>query len=139
MKIILDSRADLEEAVQLISWLNRPTIDQVVVSIPWLDRNDQKRSEKFLKRLFNDCGCQWGAPTFLITIILSSLTVLREIGITWYTMGLSFLISVCIAFVAKLLSLAWSCWRLKKWFKSTIERTNERERFIKEANYGRLH
>jgi hypothetical protein len=139
MKIILNSRSDLEKAQQFISWLSRPTVDQVVVSIHWLDRAEQKRAEKLLKALLNDCGCQWGAPTFLISFALCILTVLREIDITWCTVGGAFLISACFAFIAKLLSLAWSYWRLRKWFERTVEKQNKRGRLTQEGKYECMH
>ena len=64
MIIKLENQRDLEQASQLVSWLNRPVVDKVVVSLPWLDEGQRARIEKTMKFLFNDCGCLWEVRHF---------------------------------------------------------------------------
>ncbi|MBE9168682.1 hypothetical protein IQ238_14595 [Pleurocapsales cyanobacterium LEGE 06147] len=117
MRIILENTKDLEKAIALISWLNRPSVEQVLVKLPWLEKAEQQQFEKALKFLFNDCGCQWGTPAFLIIFTWYFSTKLREGDFSWNDLGMSLLIGVFTALTAKLLGLAWSHWRLKIWFR----------------------
>ena len=117
MIIKLKNQFDVEQAAQLVSWLNRPSVDNVQVSLPWLDENEQGQSARALKYLFNDCGCLWGGPAFLITFVSYVVIQLHTSAFSWAMLGSAFLIAVGVALVAKFLGLGWSRWRLRVWFQ----------------------
>lgn len=121
------SRRDLDRAAQLVSWLNRPAVDHIVVLLPGLDRFERHRSAKTLKFLFNDCGCIWGAPAFVATFSYVLATHIQANGFSWSILGYSFGIGFCVALVAKLVGLAWSYWRLKVWFERMMSVEAEME------------
>jgi hypothetical protein len=126
MKIVLGNREDIERAISQSSWLNRPTFDQVTVLLPWLNEEQQTRAAKKIKFLFNDCGCMWGGPVFLIVFSVIFFGKISEKGFAWPILGVSFLIGAAAAISAKFLGLAWSCWRLKAWLNK-IRNTDSRE------------
>lgn len=93
------------------TWLGRPLVRSVEVSLPSLDGGARERTARRLRRLFNDCGCLWGAPTFLVTFGVL-LARAWPAGLGWRSVVLAFAVAVAAAFGAKLLALAWSRWRL---------------------------
>ena len=108
MEIVLKSRGDIERIRPLVSWLDRPAIDHVVVLLPWLDGVEQRRLAKRFKFLFNDCGCLWGVPAFLAAFGWLLSTAIHTDGFSWITLGYAFLVGSVAAFAAKLVGLAWS-------------------------------
>ncbi len=113
MILKLKNQADLKEAATYISWLNRPHIESVLVSLPWLGKAEQSRLAKTLRFLFNDCGCLWGSPAFMIAFIYNFSIKLPENSFSFTILGYTFLISGVVALLAKFLGLGWSYWRLK--------------------------
>jgi len=103
---------DLNRAAALASWLNRPSVDVVEVLLPWLDADEQARSAKIIRDLFNDCGCLWGAPAFVVSVAGVLVPQLVSRGWSWPAFGRAILVGVAAGFAGKLLGLAWSRWRL---------------------------
>jgi hypothetical protein len=113
----LEDRDDLDRAVVLVSWLNRPSMEKVRVTLPWLDPSEQARSAAAIHRLFNDCGCLWGGPTFFLVLVGSLTTRFVAAEMSWAAMGVSFLVAMLAAFAAKILGLAVTRWRLLVWLR----------------------
>ena len=113
MKIQLNNRDDVERARSLATWLSRPAVDQVVITIPWLPERQRARLEKRIKYLFNDCGCLWGGPVFLVVFSAVLVTKWSSGGFSWPTLGVSFGIGAMAALTAKFTALACSGVRLK--------------------------
>lgn len=113
MKLVIENSLDLQRAGQLVSWLNRPTVDQVLIALPWIVRAEQQRSAKTLKFYFNDCGCLWGSPAFVAAGAVCLLFGPWDGRSTWAAVGVSLLVAVAAALMAKLAALAWSRRRLK--------------------------
>lgn len=113
----MEDRDDLERAAALVSWLNRPPVEKVLVTLPWLDSKEQVRSANALRDLFNECGCLWGGLTFLVTLTGAFSFQFIQGGLSLTRVAVLVLIAVCSAFTAKLLSLAWSRWRLLAWLQ----------------------
>jgi hypothetical protein len=113
MKLVLETKSDLHQAERLVSWMNRPPVDQVLIRIPWLDGADQQRTAKTIKFYFNDCGCLWGALVFVL--VLTGCLWMEPWGEApwWIAPAYALLASVPAAIAAKLSALAWSWWRLK--------------------------
>ena len=116
MRLVLASRADVLAASRLVRWLNRPAVEQVVVAIPALSERERQRIATKLQGLFNDCGCAWGAPAFLVTLGL------LIVGSPWrhtssgVAVAMTLAGAVAAAVLAKLTALAWSRWRMKALF-----------------------
>jgi len=113
MTLVIQDRRDLHRAGHLVSWLNRPAVDLVQVTLPWLDSREQQRNAKALKFYLNDCGCLWGVPAFVAAFAGCLAMAPSRGGQTWIAVGLSLLVAVAAALVAKLAALAWSRWRLR--------------------------
>jgi hypothetical protein len=108
---------DLERTAASVAWLNRPQVEKVLVMLPWLDADEQNQSATALHHLFNDCGCIWGSLAFLIVFIGAIGNRIIEGDLAWSDVGLSLLLGAFIGFLAKLLRLAWSRWRLTVWLR----------------------
>lgn len=115
MKIVLNNREDIDWAMSQTSWLNRPTCELVIVLLPWLDETQRTRAAKKIRFLFNDCGCLWGGPVFLIVFSVRFFSKISGKSFSWPILGISFLIGAAAAIIAKFLGLAWSRWRLRAW------------------------
>ena len=113
MRLVIESINDLDRAERLVSWLNRASVDQVLIALPWIDGAEQRRIARRLKRYFNDCGCLWGAAIFVFMFICSLSVGPWSNTRTPVVVGVSVLVSVPAALAAKLMALAWSYWRLK--------------------------
>ncbi|MER5918262.1 hypothetical protein ABT124_50570 [Streptomyces sp. NPDC001982] len=113
MRLTLESLDDLKGAARLASWLGRPSVDEVVVRTPWLAAEEQDRSAKAIRRLFNDCGCAVGMAAFAIATAAVLVLQLPRHGWSWAPVGTALLVGVGAAVVGKLLGLAWSCLRLR--------------------------
>ena len=118
MILYLKRQIDLEEASRHIVWLGRPHVESINVALPWLEASEQQKLTKKLQFLFNDCGCLWGTPAFLITFIYFLSTKLSQSVFSWEILGISFLFGIGSALLAKFLGLRWSYWRLKVLFRS---------------------
>jgi hypothetical protein len=113
MILKLDSQRDLQEAMRLVSWLGRPTVQNAHVSLAWFDEAERCRLAERVRFLFNDCGCMWGGPAFLFTFVAFFVPALKEGAFSWSILGLALLLGLVGAFIGKMLGLAWSYWRLK--------------------------
>ncbi|MFE7245761.1 hypothetical protein [Streptomyces sp. NPDC057580] len=109
----MESIDDLRGAATLASWLGRPCVDEVVVRTPWLVAEEQDRSAKEIRRLFNDCGCGVGMTAFVVATTAVLVLQLSRHGWSWAPVGTALLVGVGAAVVGKLLGLAWSCLRLR--------------------------
>jgi len=113
----LATAGDVADAVALVSWLNRPAVNQVSVEIPWLTSSEREDAAARLQRLFNDCGCGWGAFAFLAVLAVRLGPHLRGGEMSWTMLGWAILLSAGAAAGAKMLALAWSRWRLLSWLE----------------------
>ncbi|MFI7245277.1 hypothetical protein [Streptomyces qinglanensis] len=115
MHLVLQRAEDLRRAAALASWLGRPTVDEVVVLLPWLGTGERGRSAETVRRLFNDCGCTAGIAAF--TGAVSAFLVYRLAiapGVfPWPLFGVTVLLGVAAGVCGKLLGLAWSRRRLR--------------------------
>jgi hypothetical protein len=112
----LRDRGDLERASALVSWLHRPSLDDVVVQLPWLSQHERARAASALRRLFADCGCLWGGAAFLL-VTAAGLVVTARGGLAAAELGVTVGAAIAAAFAAKLAGLAWSRWRLRVWLQ----------------------
>ncbi|MEU1803652.1 hypothetical protein [Streptomyces sp. NPDC019937] len=113
MRLNLEWPEDLEHATALASWLGRPSVHEVVVLVPWLDADEQRRSAASIRRLFNDCGCPAGMAGFVVTVGVVLGHQLAVGGWSWPWVGFALLAGVAGGAVGKLLGLAWSRHRLR--------------------------
>jgi hypothetical protein len=120
MIINIKNQKDIEEVLKYVSWLNRPNVDKLILSLPWLSKKQQSKYEKRLKFLFNDCGCLWGGPAFLITFSILFFSKLTTHGISLNFLWKPFLIGIIAAFLGKFLGLRWSYWRIKRYFNEIL-------------------
>jgi hypothetical protein len=119
---------DLQRAGRLASWLHRPSISSVEVGLPWLDEHERRRVGRVLTRSFNDCGCLWGAPAFIGSLLACLVWAPWQIRQLWLEIGVSLPLAVAAALTAKVIALAWSRWRLK-----TVLARMQREWVIRNA------
>jgi hypothetical protein len=117
MRLKLECLEDLKEATALASWLNRPSVREVVVLIPWLDADERERSAKALCRLFNDCGCAVATAAFAAAAGLVIILHPGSPGWSWASFGTAFVAGVAAGVVGKLAGLAWSRLRLRAWLR----------------------
>lgn len=108
----LEDLEDLDRASVLASWLNRPSVEAVRVTLPWLGGDERLRAAEELHRQFNDCGCFWGGPAFLLVLGGSIAMRTSEGESPWSATGMALVAAVPAAVAAKLLGLAVSRWRL---------------------------
>ncbi|MFD0785019.1 hypothetical protein ACFQZ8_14020 [Micromonospora azadirachtae] len=108
MNIEIARAADLDRVETLVSWLKRPHLDRVTVTMPGLDTTERERAARTIRHLFNDCGCAFGALALVVTVAASVLA--RPSGGTAYAM--TALTCLAAAVAGKLLGLAWSRQRL---------------------------
>ncbi|MEV6816443.1 hypothetical protein [Micromonospora sp. NPDC051296] len=108
MHIEIAGHADLDRAEALVSWLERPHLDRVTITLPGLDTTERERTAVTLRHLFNDCGCAWGLAALVVAGAGSLLA--------WPSGGRGIAVAVlgCLlaAAAGKLLGLAWSRRRL---------------------------
>jgi hypothetical protein len=113
MTLVIEDAHDLDRTARLAAGLARPAVGQVHVRLPWLDHAEQARSASALARLFNECGCLWGAPAFLSVLAWGAL------GAPWSTLGtlaaigVSMLLATTAGLAAVVFALVWSRWRLQ--------------------------
>ncbi|MFC0504379.1 hypothetical protein [Micromonospora costi] len=108
MNIEIAHPADLDRVETLVSWLKRPHLDRVTVTMPGLDATERDRAARTIRHLFNDCGCAWAALTFVVAVTVAVLA--RPSGGT--AIAVAALTCVAAAIAGKLLGLAWSRQRL---------------------------
>ena len=70
MNIRIQTQDELSRVRNLNSWLRRPSVRRLELDIASLDTKQKERFEKRVKDLFNDCGCLWAAPVFLLSFLL---------------------------------------------------------------------
>jgi len=110
MRLVLNNQADIESALGLTTWLSRPMLNQVELSLPQISKSEQNRFAKSIKNAFNDCGCFWGAPAFILSFAISFYYLNNP---SYLEVAYTFFFSVFVAISAKLLALYFSYKRLK--------------------------
>lgn len=110
MTLVLNNQADIESALGLVSWLARPMLNKVELGLPRISEKEQNRIAKSIKNTFNDCGCFWGAPAFLLSFFISFYYLSNP---SFWEVAYTFFFSVFVAICAKLLALYVSYKRLK--------------------------
>ena len=113
MTLVLRSRTDLARASRLASWLHRAPIDDVIVSLPWLDSRERQRAARTLRSHFNDCGCAEGTVAFVLVLAVCVWTQPWPGAAWWMAIAYSFVSALFAAVPAKLGALLWSRWRLR--------------------------
>jgi hypothetical protein len=113
MRLVISSRDDLEQTRRLASWVNRPAVDHVLITLPWLDVDERQRIAKELEAQFNACGCTWGTVAFVLALVWCLRTA--ALGSASVSSGAGYVVlgSVTAAIAGKALGLKWSQWRLK--------------------------
>ncbi|MCM0676766.1 hypothetical protein NCC78_19050 [Micromonospora phytophila] len=107
MDIRIADSADLDRTEALVSWLRRPHVDGVAVTVPGLDAARRERSARQLRRHFNDCGCAWSALA-----LVAAVTAALVLGPRGGAIAVAALGCLGAAVTGKLLGLAWSRRRL---------------------------
>src|SRR5215213_2449124 len=64
MRLVISSNSDIEQARRLASWVNRPAVDHILITLPGMDTEERGRIARELKNHFNECGCTWGTVAF---------------------------------------------------------------------------
>lgn len=113
MRLVLHGRSDLERTARLATWLSRPAVDDVSVTLPWLTEDERHRAARAIRRYFNDCGCLAGAPAFVIALAWCLAANPWPAGPAWSAAGYTLLASVGAALAGKGAGLFWSRWRLR--------------------------
>ena len=113
MTLVIEDAHDLDRTAELAASLARPTVGQVHVRLPWLDHDERARSASALTRLFNECGCLWGAPAFLSVLAWGALGAPWSSLGTPAALGLSMLLATSAGLAAVVSALVWSRWRLR--------------------------
>lgn len=113
MRLVLDGRSDLERTERLATWLSRPAVDDVCVTLPWLDEDERHRVARAIQTYFNDCGCLVGAPAFVLALAWCLHASPWPDGSAWAAAGYTLLASVGAALAGKGAGLLWSRWRLR--------------------------
>ncbi|TYB93669.1 hypothetical protein FXF53_27730 [Micromonospora sp. WP24] len=108
MNIEIARVADLDRVETLVSWLKRPHLDRVTITMPGLDTTERERAARTIRHLFNDCGCAWAALAFVVAVPAAVLA--RPSGGAAYAVAALSCLAVAVA--GKLLGLAWSRQRL---------------------------
>ncbi|NJC68611.1 hypothetical protein HC031_02560 [Planosporangium thailandense] len=110
---MLESQEDVLQAAALASWLDRPSVSDVVVALPWLDTAERASSARAIRRLFNDCGCGVGSVAFVATVTAVVLPRVLSRAWSWPSLGTAVGAGIAAAVAGKLAGLAWSRWRLR--------------------------
>ncbi|MEV6377233.1 hypothetical protein [Micromonospora musae] len=108
MNIEIARVADLDRVETLVSWLKRPHLDRVTITMPGLDITERERAARTIRHLFNDCGCAWAALAFVVAVPAAVLA--RPSGGAAYAVAALSCLAAAVA--GKLLGLAWSRQRL---------------------------
>ncbi|MEV6367723.1 hypothetical protein D7147_16075 [Micromonospora musae] len=108
MNIEIARVADLDRVETLVSWLKRPHLDRVTITMPGLDTTERERAARTIRHLFNDCGCAWAALAFVVAVPAAVLA--RPSGGAAYAVAALSCLAAAVA--GKLLGLAWSRQRL---------------------------
>lgn len=108
MNIEIATHADLDRAEALVSWLRRPHLDRVTITMPGLDNTDRDRAVGAIRHLFNDCGCTWAA----VALVAAGSAVLLIGPSGGRAVAGAALCCLTAAVAGKLLGLAWSRRRL---------------------------
>ncbi|MEV4197724.1 hypothetical protein [Micromonospora globbae] len=108
MNIEIAHPADLDRVEALVSWLKRPHLDRVTITMPGLDATESDRAARTIRHLFNDCGCAWGASALVVAV--AGAVLARPGGVA--ALATAALACLAAAVAGKLLGLAWSRQRL---------------------------
>jgi hypothetical protein len=115
MRLIIAGNGDVEHAGRLATWLNRPAVDQVVVSVPWLEVAERHRLARTLEMHFNDGGYAFGVPAFVAALAWCFYTGSWSSDAASLPAAAAYTVAVSVASAmgGKLAGLAWSRWRLR--------------------------
>jgi membrane protein DedA with SNARE-associated domain len=94
------------------SWLGRPTFRTVQIEAAGLRDKEARKTERRVKRLFNDCGCAITALIFLSAGGLLGAYLELVSDFTWTRLAMMLVASALAAVAAKLAALFVSQWRL---------------------------
>ena len=113
-RLTIRTRDDLQATAGMASWLRRPPVRDVIIDIPSIEDDVCRQAAKALRRHFNDCGCFWGAPAFLLALLA---LLFRGGAHTWTGVTASLGLALAAGAGGKLLGLAWSRSRLLAWLR----------------------
>ena len=108
MDILIRTRDDLIRVMLLNSWLKRPAVRRVEINFNSLDMKQKKRIQRRIEFLFNDCGCLWAAPVFVVTFLSIWGFYYVDSIYVWALLGLSLILSVLVALMTKFMVMYWS-------------------------------
>ena len=112
--LTISSRIDLERAVSSATWLSRPRVAAVHVSLHGVDQASSAALGTRIGKLFNDCGCAWGE----ITLAAALVVLLLGPALVGWPAGLGgggvVVIGAVAAVAGKLFGLAWSRRRVRQ-------------------------
>ena len=112
--LTISSRIDLERAVSSATWLSRPRVAAVHVSVDGVDQASSAALGTRIGKLFNDCGCAWGEMALAVALVV----LLLGPGLVAWPAGLNWagVVAICaVAAVAgKLFGLALSRRRVRQ-------------------------
>jgi hypothetical protein len=112
MNITINTVKDIEMMGLYNSWLSRPCVRNISITPNKISEAACHHYEKRIKSLFNDCGCIWASPIFIVAFFLVSEKLEVKAIALWKELAISFLIAVSAAFITKLTALGWSYYRL---------------------------
>ena len=114
MNYFIENDDDITHLQQHNSWLNRPYIHGIEVKLTGINPHERVQYEKQVKRLFNDCGCGWGALIFLLTLPSCYLLISHSTAALWTEISASIFTAIVFGFFAKLMKLKWSQVQLRE-------------------------
>ena len=112
--LTISNRRDAEQAVAFATWLSRPRLDAVHVTVDQIDQATAASLSARIRELFNDCGCAWGEVSLavaLIILVLGPTLVGWPAGLGW---GGGIAVCAAAAVAGKLSGLAWSRRRVRQ-------------------------
>ena len=124
--LVIADGGDLRRAHDTASWLGRPRVERVVVTLPGLTEAERQRAGQRLRALHNDCGCRTGELSLVLTAAAVWLAPLAA-PVPRPGWPVVLLLLVLAAVGGKLLGLARSRHLLREELRR-LRATTERER-----------
>jgi len=107
------SLTDVRRAERLNQWLSRPDVEDVRIEAD-IAEPERTRVQSRIADLYNDCGCIWGPPAFVLSFAAVALPQILYAGFSWRVLAGGFLIGAAAAILAKLTALYVSHIRLRR-------------------------